>query len=272
MGKKILVFANNSGGLYDFRKELIFELVKSGNKVKAYTPFDIKVDELRELGIEVIETPLNRRGMNPITDFGLFKRYKQILKYEKPDLVITYTIKPNVYGGFACRLAKVPYVVNITGLGTAFQKKGLLRNLVTVMYKAGCKNAKTVFFENEGNRLLFVNEGIVKDSQTHRLNGAGVNLEHFSLQEFPNNTKTKFLFIGRLMKEKGVDELFSAMSQLIKDGIKAELHVLGGYEEGYKGTIEKYEKAGWLIYHGYQNDVRPFIKECDCFVDRKSVV
>lgn len=145
---KIVIFANNSGGLYSFRKELIETFVEKDNSVVALTPFDDMVSELKNIGIKLIETPIDRRGINPIKDISLFHKYKKKLKILEPDLVITYTIKPNIYGGFACRLLKIPYAVNITGLGTAFQKDGLLRKLVTFMYKISLKMAKTVFFEN----------------------------------------------------------------------------------------------------------------------------
>ena len=126
---KMVILANNSGGLYGFRKELIETFVEKDNSVVALTPFDDMVSELKNIGIKLIETPIDRRGINPIKDISLFHKYKKKLKILKPDLVITYTIKPNIYGGFACRLLKIPYAVNITGLGTAFQKDGLLRKL-----------------------------------------------------------------------------------------------------------------------------------------------
>ena len=267
MPKKIVILANNSGGLYDFRGMLMSELISRGNTVIALTPFDDKIDEIKALGAELIETPINRRGINPAEDFKLLRNYKKLLKEIKPDLVITYTIKPNVYGGFVCRMLKIPYAANITGLGTAFQGKGLLRKLVTLMYKVGLKKAKTVFFENSENRQIFIDEKIVKEEKTCLLNGAGVNLEHFGVAEYPEeNGTTRFLFIGRVMKEKGIDELFKAMQLLREDGINCVLDVVGGYEEDYSEQIKQYENDGWLTYHGIQKDVRPFIVAAHCFV------
>ena len=124
-------------------------------------------------------------------------------------MVITYTIKPNVYGGCACRFMKIPYAVNITGLGTAFENGGILKKIVTIMNKVGCKKAKVVFFENEGNRQIFIQEKIVEESKTYRLNGAGVNLEKYEVVPYPGGEKVKFLFMGRIMAEKGIDELIS---------------------------------------------------------------
>ena len=154
----------------------------------------------------------------------------------------------------------------MTGLGTAFQKEGLLKKLIVFLYRLSCKRAKVIFFENEANRQLFVEMKIARESQTCRLNGAGVNLAHFTFQEYPVHDKYVFLFIGRIMKEKGIDELLEAMKRIIADGFCAELHVLGSFEEEYGEKVEKYSKEGWLVYYGYQNDVRPFIAEADCFV------
>lgn len=267
MNKKVVIIGNNSGGMYDFRHELIEELIRRGCSITVLTPFDTKVDELRDIGVELIDTPLNRRGINPITDIKLFQNYRRLLKKEKPDLVITYTIKPNVYGGLACRMAKIPYATNITGLGTAFQKESLLKKLVTAMYKVGLKKAKVVFFENEENQQIFLDEKIVRKGQTCLLHGAGVNLEHFQLTEYPSDDGIiRFLFIGRVMKEKGIDELFAAMRQLISKGVSCSLDVLGGYEEDYREIIHQYENEGWLHYRGYQKDVRPFIANSHCFV------
>lgn len=262
---KILILANYDVGLYQFRKELIEKLLKT-NAVTISLPYGELVEPLKAMGCHFIDTPLQRRGMNPLKDAKLFFSYLKLFKQEKPDLVITYTIKPNVYGGAAARVTRIPYAVNITGLGTAFQRGGMLRKVVTLMYKIGCKKAKVVFFENAENRQIFVDEKIVKKEQTCLLNGAGVNLEHYQVTEYPNGDITKFLFIGRVMKEKGIDELFSSMQRLVAEGYPCSLDVLGSFEEDYKTIIEKYEAEGWLHYHGYQKDVRPFIAASHCFV------
>lgn len=262
---KVLILANNDIGLYQFRKELIQELLKD-NEVIISLPYGELVEPLKEMGCKFIDTPVDRRGINPVTDLKLFHKYRKLLKQEEPNLVITYTVKPNVYGGFAARIAGIPYAVNITGLGTAFQSHGTLRKVVTQMYKLGCKKAKVVFFENAENRQIFLEEHIVREQQTCLLNGAGVNLEHYQVTEYPAGDETKFLFIGRVMKEKGVDELFSAMRKLVAEGYSCSLDVVGMYEEDYKETIAQGEAEGWLHYHGYQKDVRPFIENCHCFV------
>lgn len=262
---KVLILTNYDVGLYQFRKELIEALLKD-HGVTISLPYGQLVEPLKEMGCTFVDTPVDRRGINPVTDLKLLLRYRKLLRAEKPDLVITYTVKPNVYGGLACRMAKVPYAVNITGLGTAFQKQGMLRKLVVFLYKTGLKKAKVVFFENDANRQLFVDEKIVPGEKCRLLSGAGVNLERYAYVPYPEDGPVRFLFMGRVMKEKGVDELFAAMHRLHSRGCDCCLDVLGGYEEDYADVIRKNEAEGWLRYHGYQTDVRSFIEKAHCFV------
>ena len=263
---RILILANFDLGLYKFRKELIEELLNRGNKVYISLPNGDLVRPLEKLGCIFIDTPVDRRGINPMKDFKLLLNYRRMMKKVNPDLVITYTIKPNIYGGIASKLAKKQYAVNITGLGTAFEKPGMVRTIVVNLYKIALEKAKVVFFENGSNRDELLSFGCCKKEKTVVLHGAGVNTEIYSYQPYPNNEKVKFLFVGRVMKEKGIGELFSAMKRLIKEGQKCFLDVVGPFEEDYKETLEKHEVEGWLKYHGYQEDVRPFIAACDCFV------
>lgn len=270
---KILIICNCTTGLETFRGMLIQELINKGNDVSTAVPWSDEEKELRaekrleKLDCNLKHISIDRRGMNPIRDINLFLQIVRLIKALKPDLVITYTIKPNIYGGFASRLLNVKYVVNVTGLGTAFQKKGMLRNIVEYMYKFALKKAKVVFFENTENRDTFVDNGIIQEKKAHVLPGAGVDLEHYHYLEYPkDNEKTRFLFIGRVMREKGVDELFAAMSKLNKEGYDCELDVLGEMEENYADILAQYEREGWLHYRGYQEDIRPYVKKCHCFV------
>ncbi len=264
---KILVLANNDVGLYQFRRELLAGLIGQGHDVYISLPDGELVKPLCEMGCHFIDTPIDRRGINPATDLKLFSAYRRLIGEIRPDLVVTYTIKPNIYGGLVCRMKKIPYAANITGLGTAFQKKGALRTLVTVMYKTALKKAKTVFFENAGNMQTLLDEKIVRREQCCLLSGAGVNLDHYQPAPFPaEDSPVRFLFIGRVMREKGIDELFHAMERLHSEKVDCVLDVLGYYEEDYAEAIERYTAAGWLRYHGYQKDVRPFIDGSHCFV------
>ena len=263
---RILILANYDLGLYKFRKELIEELLNLGHEVYISLPDGDLVRPFEKMGCTFIDTPVDRRGINPKTDFGLFQHYRKMMKEVNPDLVITYTIKPNIYGGIAARLEKKHYAVNITGLGTAFENAGLIRTVVVNLYRIALKKAKVVFFENSGDKEELLSFGCCDKEKTVVLNGAGVNTETYAYQPFPNNEAVKFLFVGRVMKEKGIDELFEAMKRLVSEGENCFLDVVGPFEEDYKGKLEQYEKAGWLKYHGYQENVVPFIAACDCFV------
>lgn len=268
---KILILANMDIGLYKFRKELIEELLQQKNEVYISLPDGELVRPFEEMGCTFIDAPVDRRGINPKTDLGLFSRYRKMIKEVNPDLVITYTIKPNIYGGIAARLAKKKYAVNITGLGTAFENAGLIRTIVVTLYKFALKKAKVIFFENSANRDELLLFKVCDIEQTVVLNGAGVNTDTYSYLPYPQRDEScseevRFLFVGRVMKEKGIDELFEVMKRLVAEGKQCFLDVVGPFEEDYKDKLEQYEKDGWLKYHGYQSDVRPFIENCHCFV------
>ena len=265
--KRILVLANNDVGLYRFRKDLLVALLGAGHEVYISLPDGGFVSELVQLGCRFIDTPIERRGMNPIHDSKLFHQYRAILKEVKPDLVLTYTVKPNIYGGLACRMAHIPYAVNITGLGSAIENGGWLKKFVLALYKPALKGARVVFFENAGNRDTLTATGVVPQGRDVVLSGAGVNLEDYPYQSYPQEGAVRFLFVGRVMHEKGVDELFAAakrMKQEYGDGV--EFHIVGSFEEEYKPRIDELEKTGVLKYHGYQSDMKRFYALASCEV------
>ena len=266
MKKRIVILANQSGGLYDFRKDLMIALQEKA-EVYAVVPHNDRWDELQALADRVIELPIDRRGMNPARDAKLLGQYRAILKRLRPDLVLTYTIKPNIYGGLACRALHIPYAVNITGLGSAIENGGWLKRFVLTLYKPVLAGAKVVFFENAGNRDTLADAGVVPQGRDVVLNGAGVNLEDYPSQPYPLEGTVRFLFVGRVMHEKGVDELFAAakrMKQTYGDGV--EFHVVGSFEEGYKPLVNELEQTGVVKYHGYQSDMKHFYAMADCVV------
>ena len=263
--KKILVVTNHSYMLWQFRRELIQRLMEDAEVVIS-TPFVGHEQDFAAMGCRMLETDVDRRGINPVTDFRLYHTYVKILKTERPDMVITYSIKPNIYAGFACRMQKIPYCVNVQGLGTAFQKKGLAQ-IVTVMYRTALKKAKTVFFENAENAKLFREKKITPAWQQTVLPGAGVNLESYSYQEYPNNDKVRFLYLGRIMKEKGMDELFWAVQELRKECAgQFVLDLVGFFEDEYKEQVEKLTRDGVAVFHGFQENPRPYYGKADCVV------
>ena len=253
-------------GLYKFRKELVQELMNRGNEVYISLPNGELIPKLENMGCHFIDTDVDRRGINPKTDITLLNQYKKIVKKIRPDLVITYTIKPNIYGGMICRWMKIPYATNITGLGTAFQNDGLLKKIVVFLYRIALKKAKVVFFENIENMQTIIKHKIIKEHQACLLNGAGVNLEEYTFCEYPNTDEIRFLFIGRIMKEKGVDELFEVAERIRKENSNVLFDIVGPMEDDYKNIVETLSNKGVINYYGYQEDVKPFIQRCHCFV------
>lgn len=265
--KRLLVLANNDVGLYRFRKDLLVEFSKLGFEVYISLPNGQFIPELEELGVHYIETGISRRGMNPVQDLGLLRKYRRILRDVAPDLVITYTIKPNIYGGLACRMAHIPYAVNITGLGSAIENGGLLKKLVLSLYRPALKQARVIFFENSGNYTTLEATGILPRGRSVVLNGAGVNLDDFPYATYPDGEIIKFLFVGRVMHEKGIDEFFAAARKLKElFGDRVEFHVVGSFEEEYRAAMDERVLEGTVIYHGQQPDVRPFYRAAHCIV------
>lgn len=262
--QKVMILTNHSYMLYRFRRELIEELLKD-KEVVISMPFVGHEDDLAQMGARCIETEIDRRGINPKTDLALIRRYAKLLKEERPDQVITYSIKPNIYGGLVCRHLKIPYFSNVQGLGTAFQKKGLAA-FVTLLYKIAFRRVKKVFFENEGNAAEFRQRKILKASKQVVLAGAGINLEQYAYQTYPTNSKIHFLYLGRIMKEKGMDELFWAVKKLKEDGEDFLLDLVGFYEDSYKEQVEELIEQKIAVFHGFQEEPRPYYEAADCVV------
>ncbi|MDM8533932.1 glycosyltransferase family 4 protein [Clostridiaceae bacterium HSG29] len=263
---KILVLANFGMGLYKFRKELLEELISLNNDVYISLPNDEYVSKLEKLGCKFAETNVDRRGTNPITDLKLLLFYIKTINRIKPDVVLTYTIKPNVYGGIVCRITNVPYITNITGLGTAVENEGLMQKIILKLYRLGLKKASCVFFQNEPNRSLFADKNIIKN-KTRLIPGSGVNLEQHKFEKYPVDNKTiNILFIGRIMKAKGVDELLEAAEKIKEQYSNVNFDLVGGSEEDYSQRLTELESLGIIKYHGQQNDVHTFIKRAHAII------
>lgn len=259
---KILILANSSAGLYDFRNELIIELLKN-YEVAASLPDEVMVKELTDEGVRVIHTDINRRGVNPKEDMGLLRSYMRLLKKERPDLILTYTIKPNIYGGYCASRLKIPYISTITGLGSTFQKEGLLKKLIVFMYKVSLKNSECVFFQNKENIRIFDECGI-KGRSGRLVMGSGVNLSRHVFEEYPADDEIKLLYIGRTMKEKGTDELLEAAEYFAKQGkdsgVRPVFGLLGYMDGDYTQKLTEYEEKGYIRQLGFDTDVHKYIK------------
>lgn len=259
------MITNHSYMFYRFRRALAARLLELGHEVVLSTPFVGHEEDLAAMGIRCIETHVDRRGINPVTDLKLLLRYRRLLRLEQPDLVVTYSIKPNIYAGICCRLARIPYCANVQGLGTAFQRKGLAA-FVTGLYRTALKKAKTVFFENRGNAREFVSRKILPEKQITLLPGAGIDLGEYSPVPCPDREMTRFLYLGRIMQEKGIDELFSAMERLRQQRRDVVLDLVGFFDDDYEARVRELTEAGIAVFHGFQQDPRPFYADADCVV------
>ena len=264
----ILILANSIGGLYSFRKEVVKALVDEGYKVIVSCPPEkgVKADYFTSLGCEMVDTAIDRRGTNPLHDLSLVRHYRQLIQSVKPVAVLTYTIKPNIYGGIAARWCGVPQLANITGLGDAIENPGALQKLSIAMYRFGLRKAKRVFFQNQYNRDFCIQHKIAT-AESVLLPGSGVNLSHHVLQPYPSEGgNIKFLYIGRLLKDKGTEEYF-AMAQRVKEKYPdTEFQILGSCEGDYQQQLDKLVQEDIINYLGTTPDVRPFIGAVHCTV------
>ena len=258
--KKVLILANSASGLYDFRNELLLKLLES-YEVHVSVPDEVTVPQLVEEGCQVHHTSIDRRGVNPVKDSGLLFAYWKLISRIKPDVVLTYTIKPNIYGNLCCRMKRIPYIVNITGLGSVFENGGMVQKIVVFLYKLALKKASCIFFQNAKNQEIFKKYGILA-KKTRLVPGSGVNLDRHAFEEYSSREeKMIFLYVGRVMKEKGIEELLYAAKRLCNEYPEVIFRLVGNYEENYKDIVEQYEKEGILELIGYQKEIHPFYKE-----------
>ncbi len=265
MKKKVLFLVNHDVVIYNFRKELVERLLSENYQVIISSPYGERIDYLINMGCKYVETKIERHGKNPFSELRLFTYYKKLIKEIKPDVVLTYTVKPNIYGGLAAIKNKVPYITNITGLGTAVENKGLMQKIIVGMYRFALKEALCVFFQNNENKDFFINKGFNFKSYDV-IPGSGVNIDYFSLLPYPSDKSIEFLFISRIMKEKGIDQYLEAAEFIKRKYPNTVFHVLGFCEEDYEGRLKKLEGQGIIKYHGMQRDVRQFHQISHCTI------
>lgn len=268
MKGKILILSNSIGGLFAFRKEVIKAISDKGFEVLICTPSieDERSSYFNEIGCQLIVVPFDRRGTNPIADFKLMLNYRRLIKQIEPVAVLTYTIKPNVYGGIACRLTQTPQLANVTGLGDAIENGGWLQRLTITLYKIGLKKAYKIFFQNRTNRDYCIRCGIASEDSV-LLPGSGVNLGYHVYQEYPKETDClKFLYVGRVIKDKGISELFETIESIKNKYPNVVFQILGSDEGPYQERLKKYVDEGKIEYLGHTNDVRPYYSPVHCTI------
>jgi glycosyltransferase involved in cell wall biosynthesis len=269
MMKKVLLLGNHGFAIYNFRKELIQELLISGYEVYISLPMDDKVETMVNWGCKFIETKVDRRGTNPFADLKLVLHYIHTLRRIQPDVVLTYTIKPNLYGGLACRMLGIPCINNITGLGSGFSHNSTLKKFLSLLYRISLKKSYCVFFQNVEDRNKLLKSKIISNNY-ELIPGSGVNLKEFEYKQYPpEDLVLTFIFIGRIMKDKGIDQYLEAAEIITRKYPDTRFNVIGFIEKTQPQYIEKieyYSKAGYINYLGYQSDVKPFIEQSHCII------
>ena len=261
--EKIIVLSNDTTYTFKLRDILLEKLVSEGYEVVVVCVKLKKVNELMSMGVRFIDIRINRHSKNPFSDLSLFNKFRRIINAEKPAVVLTYNIKSNIYGGLACKLAGVPYITTITGLGTPLEKPGIIQKISTILYRIGISKATCVMFQNESNRMYFVDRRLLgKESRTRLLPGSGVNLEKFSYEPYPEpESPIIFSVIGRIMKSKGTDD-FLAAARIVKEKFPdIRFRMIGYFDDNYQSIIEKAVEEGIIEYVEEQEDVIPFIRD-----------
>jgi len=267
--KKVMVIANDTTYTYNLRNEILERLVSDGYEVVIASHPLLFQNELRDLGCRLVPLETQRHSVNPFSNLGMLFRYRKIMLKEKPDLVLSYNIKPNVYGGIVCRLTKTHYLPNITGLGTPVENPGLMQKFSIMLYKAGVAGADCVFFQNEENRSFFEKHHMLrKGCPTHMLPGSGVSLKQHLFMPYPKSDDTiHFLFIARILKEKGIDLYLHAAEQICKRHKNVVFHICGLCDDShYISRLQEAEKNGFILYHGEQKNLAPFFQQAHCIV------
>jgi len=257
---------NKETTILQFRLEVVDALVKSGYEVIVSTPnTNNRISEIEAVGANVIITHMEKDSTDPVKDIILLNTYRKLIKKTCADIVLTYTIKPNVYGGMAAASLGVPYVANITGLGTALENHSVLQKIAIVLYKIGFRKISKVFFQNTENRQFFLDKKIAVDKH-ELLPGSGVNLKKFVLMEYPESNTIEFAFVSRIREEKGIEQ-YIEMARCIKEKYpNTHFHVCGYGSQEYEERMKQLHKEGLIIYHGYLTDVREVLKSVHCVI------
>lgn len=262
---RILIVANNDTGLYKFRRELIEKLL-SDHEVHICLPYGEYVDKLTASGCIYHPCEFDRHSVNPLAELKQLFFYKKQLMAIKPDIVFTYTVKPNIYAGMACASLKIPYVANITGLGTAIKNGGMIQKLVLTLYKIGLRRAQKVFFQNESNCDFMISRNIIKGSY-EVIPGSGVNLEEHKAEPYPEQkSPLVFVTVGRIMKDKGADEILYAAKTILKENPDVVFRMIGEFDGEYEEKVQKAVEAGEIEFLGRQSDVHSRLKESHAIV------
>lgn len=268
----IVISINAAWNIVNFRRGVISALQQRGYRIVALAPDDEYRACLAEIGVELYPIAIDSKGMSPLRDLILLARYRAVLGRLRPVLFLGYTIKPNIFGSLAAHSLGIPVINNISGLGTAFINEGLLTRIATTLYRIALRRSRTVFFQNDEDRRLFLTRRIVRPEQAGLLPGSGVDVQRFRPAE-PHRERDgcTFLFVGRLLWDKGIGEFVEA-ARLVRARLPgARFQLLGFLDVPNRTAVSRSDVDGWaaeglIEYLGAQGDVRPFVAAADCIV------
>lgn len=263
-----MIIGNHFISIYAYRKELVEELIKEGKEVFLVLPESEETRFFSKMGCTIIDTPLDRRSTNPFSDIKLLFQYINIIKKVRPDVILTYTIKPNIYGGIASRICKRKAIHTVTGLGSVYIQDMWQKGIVVFLNRIAFKEASKLFFLNKENESFYKQLNII--SEKHDVSivpGSGVNLEEFKYTELEDTVETKFTFVGRILKDKGIDEFLLAAQELKNKYNNLEFQIVGFVEEDkYVELLEQYQNRGIIKYLGKRNDIPQIMAASSCIV------
>jgi glycosyltransferase involved in cell wall biosynthesis len=268
---RIAVVLNTSWNIYNFRMNLLHELLAQGHEIHTVAPADAYTKHLTAAGFTHHSITMDSRGANPVRDFALTLEMFRVYRKIRPDVILHYTIKPNVYGTFAAALLGIPVINNVCGLGTAFLKKNLVSAIALYLYKFSFRFAGKVFFQNADDLKFFVNKKLVAGDAADLVPGSGIDLKRFTPGAFKRNKKFTFLLVSRLITDKGVLEYIEAAKKLTAEGLDVCFQVLGPKDPRHKRGISTALIDAWIDSHvieylGTTNDVLEHISKADCIV------
>lgn len=254
------------GNLVSFRRELILRLAGEGYDILLLCSYNDEYDEFTKAGIRYINIDIDRRGTNIISELKLCKTYYKILKKERPNVVLTYTSKCSVYGGAVCRLLKIPYIINNSGLFDSKRIGRMFGILLNILHRIGYSKTACMMYQNP-SEMAFFQKILPKDVPYRLLPGSGVNLERFQVLPYPQDGPVNFLMICRIQKEKGIEEYLHAAAQLKHKYPQANFWILGGFDEDYHAQVNELVEEGIITYYEPVKDVRPFLEKAHCIVN-----
>lgn len=268
----IVMTVNAAWNIWNFRRDLLGSLHADGHRVTIFAPPDDSVANLEALGCRFLPLNMSAQSLNPVEGLKLRSQFKNVFRTQQPDIVLSYTIKNNVFGALAAKAFQVPFIPNVTGLGTAFLSGGILRFTAESLYREAFRQLPVVFFQNREDRSMFLDRGIIRADQARLLPGSGIDLGRFAAAAYPDEVgHTDFLMIGRLLRDKGVREFVDAARLIRRQRPDARFRLLGAVDAANRSAIDREAVARWeaegvIEYLGVQDDVRPLIAAAHCVV------